>query len=100
MTVHENRHLIINSAAPPTKALQEESKKNPSSKHDTSSLTGGTGGGVVYDPLRSLFIGNVHLQAQDEELIQFFLRGLGSEFGEKKENPLQAVRLVRYPTLN
>ena len=46
---------------------------------------------VRYDPARSVFIGNLHLEATDEELIRFFINGVGAG----GENDLEAVRIVR-----
>jgi nucleolar protein 12 len=46
---------------------------------------------VKYDPTRSVFIGNLHLEAKDEELIRFFINGVGAG----GENELEAVRIVR-----
>lgn len=46
---------------------------------------------VKYDPTRSVFIGNLHLEATDEELIRFFIHGVGAG----GENELEAVRIVR-----
>jgi len=46
---------------------------------------------VKYDPTRSVFIGNLHLEAKDEELIRFFINGVGAG----GEHELEAVRIVR-----
>jgi nucleolar protein 12 len=46
---------------------------------------------VKYDHTRSVFVGNLHLEAKDEELIRFFINGVGAG----GEDELEAVRIVR-----
>ena len=48
---------------------------------------------VKYDPVRSVFIGNLHVDTTDEELIRFFISGVGAG----GENELEAVRIIRDP---
>ena len=48
---------------------------------------------VNYDVHKSVFIGNVPLNIEDEELIKFFIAGLGAG----SDSLLQAVRIVRDP---
>lgn len=46
---------------------------------------------VQYESRRSVFLGNVHVEAEDEEVIRFLMEGLGA--GAEEE--LQGVRVVR-----
>ena len=48
---------------------------------------------VKYDIPRTVFVGNVPLQIEDEDLIQFFIAGLGAG----SESLIEAVRIVRDP---
>lgn len=53
----------------------------------------GDGYQVKYDVGRSVFVGNVPIKIEDEDLIRFFIAGMGSG----SEGLLEAVRIVRDP---
>ncbi|GAX75941.1 hypothetical protein CEUSTIGMA_g3384.t1 [Chlamydomonas eustigma] len=53
--------------------------------------------GVLYDPARSLFVGNVHFQSRDEDLISLFSN---ASVAPELESAVEAVRIVRDPATN
>lgn len=79
-------HLRVDMAG--TSTLKAFKKKDGKGKEEDSE-----GIEVQYDPSRSIFIGNLPTRASDEELIRFFIDGVGAG-GEKD---LEAVRIVRDP---
>lgn len=52
---------------------------------------------TVYDPARSLFIGNVHFETRDEEIIRLFS---DENVAPELKDAVEAVRLVRDPATN
>jgi nucleolar protein 12 len=84
------RHLIVNPAGSNIYHVKKAQKiKGKAAATQAASL----GAKVQYDPAFSVFVGNVHLEADDEELIRFFSKGLGAG----AEASIQAVRIVRDP---
>lgn len=79
-------HLRVDMAG--TSTLKKFKSKSDKEKVDASEGTE-----VQYDPSLSIFIGNIPTGASDEELIRFFISGVGAG-GEKD---LEAVRIVRDP---
>uniref|UniRef100_A0A7S0RH48 RRM domain-containing protein n=1 Tax=Chlamydomonas leiostraca TaxID=1034604 RepID=A0A7S0RH48_9CHLO len=92
MTELGGHHLRVNMAAAPSK------KRGATGD---ASAPGAAGSGE-FDPQRSLFIGNLHFQTTDEELIQFFtgpeaLEGNPELAPADGVSALEAVRVVRDP---
>jgi len=91
MKEFEGLHLRVDHAAVNKKAVKV-AQAHAGSKMAAAAAAHGTP--VQYDPARSVFIGNLHVQAEDEELIRFFIEGVGGASGQ---TDIEAVRIVRDP---
>jgi nucleolar protein 12 len=99
-------YIIYNDAESAQKAVKKQNMKEWLGQHlrvdaaaraSVKSTTGSDkaekSADVKYDPTRSVFIGNLPLETKDEELIRFFINGVGAG----GEDELEAVRIVRDP---
>jgi len=106
MTEYEGRHIRVDRAAAPSKKKEEtkdqEKKKREKGDDDDdasedeeeedNNILPSSSSVVEYDPTRSLFIGNLPLDAEDEDVIRFFTHG---RMSEELGGQLEACRVVR-----
>lgn len=105
MTEYEGRHIRVDRAAAPSKKKEEtkdqEMKKGEKGDDDDASeeedeeeniIIPPSSSVVQYNPTRSLFIGNIPLDAEDEDVIRFFTHG---RMSEELGGQLEACRVVR-----
>jgi nucleolar protein 12 len=85
----EGRHLRVDAAAAPAAAPAPPRAGAPAPRAAPAAAVPG----VRYDPARSVFVGNLHLAAEDEDVIRLFAEGVGAA---PDGAPLvEAVRVVR-----
>lgn len=105
---NEIRHIVVNRAG---SNMFHVKKLQKLSGRAAANEAAAVGPKVLYDPSKSVFIGNLSLEAQDEDLIRFFnlaLGGLSGVFPNKNKtsektgvsvsqdlSEVQAVRIVR-----
>jgi len=90
MNVLDDRHIRVDRAA--VNMLQVKIVGADKGTRAAAEVLG-SGHQVKYDIPRTIFVGNVPLQIEDEDLIQFFIAGLGAG----SEGLIEAVRIVRDP---
>jgi len=90
MNVLDDRHIRVDRAA--VNMLQVKVVGANKGTRAAAEVLG-SGHQVKYDIPRTIFVGNIPLQIEDEDLIQFFIAGLGAG----SECPIEAVRIVRDP---
>ena len=96
----ETRHLIVNPAGRNTFHVK---KAQQLSGRVAARAAASLGAKVEYEPSRSIFIGNLHLEAHDEDLIRFFSASLGGVSASRTRSDkdaqgtadIEAVRIVR-----
>eukprot|EP00775_Hariotina_reticulata_P003945 gene3945-4199_t len=92
MTQLEGHHIRVDHAAPPSAAAAAAAAGGGG---DAGSGRGGGSegvGGVLYDPVRSVFVGNLDWQISEEELIRVFSDGVRQP---ELAGSVEAVRVVR-----
>jgi nucleolar protein 12 len=90
MRVLDDRHIRVDRAAVNTMRVKLLGSKKGS--RAVAELVGSSHQ-VQYDVSKTVFVGNLPLDIEDEELVRFFIAGLGSG----SESLLQAVRVIRDP---
>ena len=90
MKVLDDRHIRVDRAAVNNMRVKLLGAKKGS--RAAAELVGASHQ-VQYDVSKTVFVGNLPLQVEDEELIRFFIAGLGSG----SDSLIQAVRVVRDP---
>lgn len=78
----DGHHIRVDRAAPVTKA---------------ASKAGADSAGITYDPMRSVFVGNLDFKVADEDIIRAFNDGSKAP---ELEAAVEAVRVVRDPKTN
>lgn len=88
--VYNGLHLRVDQAAPRSARLEAATnrfdKRAATAARETSGLP------AAYDPARSVFVGNLHFETQDEELITLF--NDAEDMGDMRGH-VEAVRCVR-----
>lgn len=105
MTEYEGRHIRVDRAAAPSNKKEKEEKKkgekdedededaeDDGSEEEEEDTTIAPSSVVQYDPTRSLFLGNLPVDAEDEDVIRFFTHG---RMSEELSGQLEACRVVR-----
>lgn len=87
--VYNDLHLRVDLAAP--RSSRVEAATNRYDKRATAAQAVG-GLPATYDPARSVFVGNLHFETQDEELITLF--NDAADMGDL-QGQVEAVRCVR-----
>ena len=90
MKVLDDRHIRVDRAAVNNMRVKLLGAKKGS--RAAADLVGSSHQ-VQYDVSKTVFVGNLPLQVEDEELVRFFIAGLGTG----SESLIQAVRVVRDP---
>ena len=90
MKVLDDRHIRVDRAAVNNMRVKLLGAKKGSR---VAAELVGSSHQVQYDVSKTVFVGNLPLQVEDEELIRFFIAGLGSG----SDSLIQAVRVVRDP---
>ncbi len=90
MKVLDDRHIRVDRAAVNNMRVKLLGAKKGS--RAAAELVGASHQ-VQYDVSKTVFVGNLPLQVEDEELIRFFIAGLGAG----SDSLIQAVRVVRDP---
>lgn len=88
--MHKGLHVRVDRAAP--RSARIEAGTNRYDKRAANAAHAATGLPAAYDTARSVFVGNLHFDTQDEELIELF--NDAADMGDLRGH-VEAVRCVR-----